>query len=997
MTIDIRAEVNCSLGPVISGSIGDDYIQGNGLIKVTGSVIINDLITPVAGTIVTFSYIKEGVTRNIPRKLRVISSFADPFRRTTTVELGCKFTYLSELKPAPTVNGDAEIETSKRRECLNGYVNYSNTEFGIPFSAADLASECLTKLGITGTTPLQSKFYRDTFDLTSGYVNVLSDLLLSESYCGYLNESEQLVIINLTQETGSGPVLTSSNIIDIGSIGVGNLPGDAVVVRYESTELEKDLENEDEQVLSQRNWTKDLVVGKKEIVKVRYTSPVTGTAGYAEYSYIPYTETISTYGEDNSWDNTTCVLYDSNGEGADLSDTVIKRVTTKNVLKAQAANDYCAQLLSVGINPGGAFEGTIVTTEEYEYDSEGQLKRQTTTVTEPFFSWAGRLGLDYVFGNVAVVLGDAPRVTVSVTEVEATTLYANLPTYINLKPGETYKRLVNGQKTVTTKYVNWGLVQQGEQGTAGVRSVAAFASAEDLLEYLYIIKENLVIADTEIQTNTDRTVAGIDRRPARELRLGGEGGGKKEFTTQTELTYAIGFPTGQRIIEFSIPYPPDDYRSPSGAIIKGEAKEVANRYGRVQNRLLLGNRYGVSLQLAPERLPVDPYSPLYLQASGLTALYRANATNWAFDSNGIICSVDALFWAAVGGTGTFWFPVAPGVVTLPETPPIVDGEMNANIVVLPYSETAIYDSRIRTVTDVTKFDYSLTMPMAIATSGVKARTVLQKISGLIAAAGTFDLVGQDSSPVFVQTVPAETGSFVLGGQDANLLAPVLPGAVGTFTLSGQPATGGKSISIKVGTAAPTLGSSGAGSFAGWNLIQNASVDDGFVEAGGWPFTFTIDNAGYTSTFVNSNTYITFGAGSEEYTDLSEFNPPLPKMHISSGDGSYQRVATQVGAALDGRGVARVRYEGRNSLSGTPGSPNIVYELAFYGPRENGDQWIELRVGLHSRTAGVEGPFYLANATTAYMPQVNIVANSSWVFVGNSTGTSWTRTQNRFIS
>jgi len=56
------------------------------------------------------------------------------------------------------------------------------------------------------------------------------------------------------------------------------------------------------------------------------------------------------------------------------------------------------------------------------------------------------------------------------------------------------------------------------------------------------------------------------------------------------------------------------------------------RYGRVQNALLLGNRNGVSLQLAPEQLPKRPFDPLYLQAEGITGSYRVNGTSWAFDA-----------------------------------------------------------------------------------------------------------------------------------------------------------------------------------------------------------------------------------------------------------------------------------------------------------------------------------------------------------------------------
>ena len=99
MTIDIRAVTSCSLGGnLISATISDDYIQGNGVVRVKGRCEIAGILTPAQGDPVTFTYTKNGVTRTVPRKLRVLSSFCDPFRRITTVELGCKLTLAGNLK-----------------------------------------------------------------------------------------------------------------------------------------------------------------------------------------------------------------------------------------------------------------------------------------------------------------------------------------------------------------------------------------------------------------------------------------------------------------------------------------------------------------------------------------------------------------------------------------------------------------------------------------------------------------------------------------------------------------------------------------------------------------------------------------------------------------------------------------------------------------------------------------------------------------------------------
>lgn len=197
--------------------------------------------------------------------------------------------------------------------------------------------------------------------------------------------------------------------------------------------------------------------------------------------------------------------------------------------------------------------------------------------------------------------------------------------------------------------------------------------------------------------------------------------------------------------------------------------------------------------------------------------------------------------------------------------------------------------------------------------------------------------------------------------------------------------------IAVGTRVPSLGAAGAvHPPTGWIVLQNASADDANVESTGWAFNFTIDSVSYTSAFIGSNSYLTFGAASNSYSSLSATIPGLRKIHFGGADNSYQRVYTK-SEIVDGINVQRIRYEGTASTSGTIGSPNIVVEFAFCQPFPDGRQLIELRIGNHARLSGV---FMIANNTTAYASDT-IVANSSWVFIGNSTGTEWTMTANRF--
>ena len=187
--------------------------------------------------------------------------------------------------------------------------------------------------------------------------------------------------------------------------------------------------------------------------------------------------------------------------------------------------------------------------------------------------------------------------------------------------------------------------------------------------------------------------------------------------------------------------------------------------------------------------------------------------------------------------------------------------------------------------------------------------------------------------------------------------------------------------LTAGTKAPVFGA-GGGTYppSGWTGLQNSSVDDNFVNAN-IP-SFTINSTSYTTVSIGSNTYLTFGGGSSNYSGLSSSNPALNKIHMGAADNSYQRVST----VSSGTNYTRIRYEGNGSTSGTVGSPGIVYEATFFNSTlTGGSPTVEILFGNHNRTTGQAG---IAN-TSSYYATYSQAANQSYVFVGNSTGTSWT--------
>ena len=742
MAIDIRATVTCSLGTLISGSISDDYLQGSGLVKTRGSCEISGLITPAMGTVVTFSYTKGGVARNIPRKLRVLSSFADPFRRTTKVELGCKLTYLSDLQEP--VKWDAFDDPEN-----DDYDEEDQRIVTLPIHASSVMDKCLTELGITANTnPLTNKFSIAEFDFGGGYVQVLGDLLVSESYFGYLDTNEVLQVASLDQDGGTGPVYGSGDIVDLGPIGVGQLPGEAVTVSYSSLKLKQPEDTDDDNFdddNSRRLWERSVTTA----------GPNTYYVGNRIFKGIESTETLTTYRRIGD------------------SEVPIRRVTIETGSTAKIAGSIGTAYVENGIGFNAQTEVLRREEEQITYDSSGNRVRSEVTQYDQALAIFGGVSLEYVISSSEYVSFN----------------YVLLPSAATITSYDVSGDL---QQETASTYLLWPQTITGQQAVAEYREALTTSSA--VSNFVNGVAEaGLVHERTAVTINTVGETPG---RPRDILNASyakdGDPNNGWRTESKAELELALGSATAQRRIEFSMPYAPDDiFSGPSGGpftAAPSDAAAKANRYGRVQNRLLLGNRSGVNLQVAPERMPVAPFEPIYLQANGLTALYRVNGSQWAFDSSGIVCSTDALFWGAVGGTGTFWFPVAPGVTALPTTPPIVDGDMAAASIVLPYNETAIYDARIRLGNVVTKFDYALELLTEVEPLVVTLGVTAARVKLLTSEAGALTLSGQPAALLRRYRMVSSAGGFELSVFGAGSVRDYVIGTnAGTFTATGQEA------------------------------------------------------------------------------------------------------------------------------------------------------------------------------------------------------------------
>jgi hypothetical protein len=169
----------------------------------------------------------------------------------------------------------------------------------------------------------------------------------------------------------------------------------------------------------------------------------------------------------------------------------------------------------------------------------------------------------------------------------------------------------------------------------------------------------------------------------------------------------------------------------------------------------------------------------------------------------------------------------------------------------------------------------------------------------------------------------------------------------TGTFSVVPNTGNQ---ITTSTGAATVISIPSSLFGGTGLTASTTPTFGNNDEGYWtlalPFNITYNGTSYSSVYIGTNSYITFGAGSIEYIDLSAFNPFLPKIMISAADNSAQRIYYGTVGSSPNR-TYRVRWEGTNAASGTLGSPNMIWEATFY---ENASSQIDIEIGVNARNA-----------------------------------------------
>ena len=270
MSVDVRVKMLCNLGNVISGEVSDSPMSEKGLLKSSGQIVVEGFENQPRGTDVLLAYYQPQANRvtRFPRRLRVLKSCTDPFRNTTTYEVGCLLTMLEQVRSDSDVyyagthkpdwwdsqqfSDDIYTYRAPNHWCKSvrdvNYSGWGGTEYSYKVTtwrrilptiqSQYLLEYACSKLKLhlaSGNRRLAFEFLKESVDFTGGYLDLIDKLIVSEGCYGFLNQDEQLVVKPFDLRVGgSAAVLTEERLIDLQPISGGREDANVTRVNFTS-------------------------------------------------------------------------------------------------------------------------------------------------------------------------------------------------------------------------------------------------------------------------------------------------------------------------------------------------------------------------------------------------------------------------------------------------------------------------------------------------------------------------------------------------------------------------------------------------------------------------------------------------------------------------------------------------------------------------------------------------------------------------------------------
>ena len=673
MVLDVRAKILCNLGLVISGSVKDDHVQGQGLVMTTGELVIAGLVTPAHGDVVKLAYITPDETKaaRFPRgPFFVTKAYADPLRNQTQISIADKLAY-EKGKGGGTIN-------SSLVDGLNGRIPKTAKSLELREAFKLLADRIGLQVEDAGSWSINKQV---AFLNSQDYIETMSDMLASATHFGFLNSQGKLVAQSYKELDNNGPVIGFNKVIDL----TGNQGGLDFVENPTGSGTAQTVKDKEPEEAPVPTFLGDVVSGSygsfgsdwdrttaTTITSIKLTLK-DGTT--TEYSVVESVESIEV--------------------AAEPDNRVLERtaVTSTSLVKvnSQVIQDY-KNANQLGPDPQRKVlsrKSDYYTYEEIPPDplSEDEKAKRDEEVQAAIDQLIAANADQKVINKAKIImLPKLPTYRVIREESVETMSYIEALGRIGVRDytkmsglpdGEGVKqRIVTNilytdtkQKRIEYTYVAYGLTQMGQQAISAAASKAT--TGADFAPFLRQFFD-LVLEDAKVQIldlNLPEEEKPIPDYLAKYA--------KADAVIQGDARIQVGDDEAQRSNSagvFGVPFLPDDVVNDDGTVSKGGAIKSAANYAEQQNRLLLGHRLGLQVTTALGVLPNKPLKAFHLRNNGISATYRTNGTAWTFDSNSCLVSTDALYWGLAGGdiSGSRWTPVAPGTSALPTPPADVD-------------------------------------------------------------------------------------------------------------------------------------------------------------------------------------------------------------------------------------------------------------------------------------------------------------------------------------
>lgn len=622
MSRDVRAYIYCNIGRVISGTISDSSVVDSGLVRVSGEILLDGIYTPARGSTVQLAYHKQGTIGAIGRSLRVLGYYSNPITRQTQVKVGCTLTYHSE-----TVSTEAVLSTEDTDDDLN-LSELERLATISPTNAATVFNRCCTIMGINrATCPLTNQFYTEEFSLEGSLINLMSDLLKSENYVGYMDSNNVLQYINLASPVNNGAVLNGDNLIEIAPIESDAVNADVVFsnVAYRSIRLDSAISgtttnaiitaSELSNAVRDRSYpytlsgySQDYIASRRDY---RWKNPTTGQTIEASIYWYPSTEWTAD--------------YDSQGR-------MVSRNETKN---GPWGDTRISSTISYDSSNGSETQTEVI----YEY---GPLETVIEAIGYP------EEMLPPLPGNISAaastnLIGGWTRKTVRNTYDQRTSASNSLKEYtLNCFTSDGSASLAKiFESYESSNYSGLSVNSMALLGVKVVLDKSNFTSETKSPDFN--MNEGSTLRPGW-PASTPTTAASVGNAPDNNSTA------VTEVTTRPEILFRNNV-TGGIVLELTPPYVSDDRVVRSGStfsVVRSNAAAKARAYATIQNKLRLGQINGQAVVLPVEYRPAAPFSAVYLNFGGVTGQFRYDQTSIAFDNTGILFSADCLFWGGVG-------------------------------------------------------------------------------------------------------------------------------------------------------------------------------------------------------------------------------------------------------------------------------------------------------------------------------------------------------------